>query len=328
MDTAHRQLLNAALAAADRGWHVFPIQPGRKKPPALHGDTPRKPCPRTGICRTGHQGWEQRATTDPDRIRAAWTRAAYNIGIATGPSGLIVIDLDRPKSAQDTPPHDLAQQGIRDGLDHFAAICSRHGQPFPRTCWGLTPRGGTHLYFAAPTERQLRNTEGEHGNGLGWKIDTRAWGGYIVAPGSITPDGEYQLAVDLTPAPLPAWLTALLTPQPVVHTTAPPPRTSPRLAAYTAAAVRGECERIATAAGGTHKKTLYSASGNLGQHVAGGGLSYADAHTELYAAARHLLTADCDCTDYEIRRTITNGLRAGMQRPRIPPAKTRTHQGT
>ncbi|CAM4025195.1 bifunctional DNA primase/polymerase [Kibdelosporangium persicum] len=327
MDATHRQLLAAALAAAERGWHVFPIQPGLKKPPALHGDTARKPCPRTGLCRDGHQGWEQRATTDPDRIRAAWTRAPYNIGVATGPSGLVVIDLDHPKSAKDTPPPGLAAQGVRDGLGHFAAICTEQGQPFPRTCWGLTARGGMHLFFAAPTGVRLRNTEGEHGTGLGWKIDTRAWGGYIVAPGSITPDGMYELAVDLPPVPLPAWLTALLTPKPVVHTTAPPPRTSTRLAAYTAAAVCGECQRVADAPAGEHSKTLYSAAGNLGQHVGGGSLDWATAFEELLAAARHMLTADCDCTDYELRRTITNGLRAGAKRPRIPPTTTPARHG-
>jgi hypothetical protein len=128
--------------------------------------------------------------------------------------------------------------------------------------------------------------------------------------------------VDLPPQPLPEWLTALLTPKPVVHTTAPPPHSSARLEAYTAAAVRGECGRIETAPEGNHSKTLYSAAGNLGQHVGGGALSYADAEAALLTAAQHIITRSCTCTDSEVRRQITNGLRAGMQRPRIPPQKT------
>src|SRR4051794_7290642 len=122
MRDIRHHLLSAALRAAGRGWHVFPIRPGCKKPPALHGDTKERPCPRTGICRDGHQGWEQRATTDPDRIRRAWAAGPYNVGIATGPSGLVVIDLDLPKSPADVPPERLQTEGIRDGHDVFTAV--------------------------------------------------------------------------------------------------------------------------------------------------------------------------------------------------------------
>jgi hypothetical protein len=97
----HR-LLTAALAAAAQGFHVFPLRPGTKRP-ALHGE---KSCPRTGPCRDGHRGWEQRATTDLGRIRQCWSAAPFNIGIATGPSGLVVVDLDTPKA-----PADVAKDG-------------------------------------------------------------------------------------------------------------------------------------------------------------------------------------------------------------------------
>jgi hypothetical protein len=92
-------LFSAALAAADRGWHVFPLQRGTKRH-TLHGEAA---CPGTGPCADGHRKWEQRATTDPDRIRAAWSRTPYNIGIATGPSALVVVDLDQPKDSGDAP---------------------------------------------------------------------------------------------------------------------------------------------------------------------------------------------------------------------------------
>ncbi|MGX1841378.1 bifunctional DNA primase/polymerase, partial [Streptomyces diastaticus] len=68
-------LLSAALAAAERGWPVFPLRPGGKRP-ALHPETR---CPRTRACAGGHVTWERRATTDPDRIRAAWTTGDWNI---------------------------------------------------------------------------------------------------------------------------------------------------------------------------------------------------------------------------------------------------------
>jgi len=103
---AKEDLLAAAMAHASRGWHVFPLRPGSKQP-ALHGEDH---CPRTGPCRHGHQGWEQRATTDPARIRACWVRGAWNVAIACGRSGLVVIDLDtrrrtrrRVRHARQTP---------------------------------------------------------------------------------------------------------------------------------------------------------------------------------------------------------------------------------
>lgn len=49
MDTLSTTLRAQALHLASRGWHVFPITPGAKKPPII-------------------DRWETRATTDPDRI--------------------------------------------------------------------------------------------------------------------------------------------------------------------------------------------------------------------------------------------------------------------
>jgi hypothetical protein len=86
-------LLRAALDAAERGWHVFPLRSGTKRP-ALHGE---QACTGIGECASGHRKWEQRVTTDLDRIRAAWSSAPFNVGIATSPSGLVVVDLDVPK---------------------------------------------------------------------------------------------------------------------------------------------------------------------------------------------------------------------------------------
>jgi hypothetical protein len=77
-----------------------------------------------------------------------------------------------------------------------------------------TRRGGLHLYFTAPPGLRLGNTLGRSERGLGWLIDTRGRGGYVVAPGSFVdlPDGagRYEVAYDRPPAPLPDWLTAVL----------------------------------------------------------------------------------------------------------------------
>jgi hypothetical protein len=323
MSTASRArdaLLTAALTAAAQGLHVFPLRPGTKRP-ALHGDTKDRPCPRTGICRDGHQGWEQRATNDPDHIRQCWLAGPFNIGIATGPSALVVVDLDTRKSPADVPPEGWNREGIRDGHDVFAAVCQRVGHPVPwETRTVATARGGTHLYFRAPSHVELRNTEGSQGNGLGWKVDTRAHGGYVVAPGSITPDGEYRLTEDVAPVDLPAWLVQALTPKPRAAVSSPVVIASDRLPAYVSAALRGECDRVAAAQPGAHTRTLFVASVALGQLVGGGLLPSATAEAHLYAAATHMITDQCGCTDREVLRTIANGLRAGTSRPRTAPA--------
>ncbi|WP_255311346.1 bifunctional DNA primase/polymerase [Streptomyces viridosporus] len=186
-------LLASALTAAERGWPVIPLHPGSKRP-AGHAE---RACPGTGRCAGGHRTPEERATTDPALIHAAWAHRPYNVGIATGPAGLVVIDLDPVKA--DEP------EGAPDGATALQALCERAGQVLPATYRVRTARG-EHLYFTAPAGMRLKCSA----NRLGPHIDTRAWGGYVVAPGSATPDGTYAVACDAPVAELPSWLTALL----------------------------------------------------------------------------------------------------------------------
>ncbi|MFG1748591.1 bifunctional DNA primase/polymerase [Streptosporangium sandarakinum] len=297
--------LRYALAAAARGWHVFPVAVG-DKPPVK-----------------GFTDWEAKATTDPERIRRTWSRAPYNIGIACGPSGLVVIDLDTPKPDEDglrpPPPWDLP--GVNDGADVLAVICERAGQPLPLETFQVrTRRGGTHLYFAAPDGARLGNTEGDKGNGLGWLIDTRACGGYVLGPGSYVnrPDGTggYEVLHNAAPAPLPPFLFQLL---------APPPRPAPtpvrlslpdtRRGAYLHAAITRELDRVAAAPTGQRNGTLYLAAIALGQLVAGGALSEAEVTTLLEQEG-----VDAGLSRAETLRTIASGLRAGAKRPRTVAA--------
>jgi hypothetical protein len=313
-------LLAAALAAAARGWRVFPLRPGSKLP-ALHGI---RTCPRKGACVDGHRGWEQRATIDPDVISRCWSAAPFNIGLAAGPSGLVVVDLDTRKSPADVPPDGWNREGVVDGHDVFTAVCEQAGQSVPWETYSVsTARGGSHLYFTAPDGIQLRNTGGEAGAGLGWKVDTRAHGGYVVAAGSITADGPYAVTENADPLELPGWLATRLAPRPVVATTAPPVRGSARLPAYVDAAVTGECDRVAAAQSSRHTGVLFASAVALGQLVGGGMLPAATAEDKLYRAAAHMITAPppCQCTEREVRRTITNGLRYGANRPRSAPAE-------
>ncbi|MEV0174994.1 bifunctional DNA primase/polymerase [Streptomyces sp. NPDC050803] len=191
--TRRAHLLTAALTAAAHGWYVHPLRPGGKAS-ALHGE---RACPHTGDCADGHVKWEQRATTDPDRIRAAWTAGAFNVGIATGPSGLVVVDLDVPKEKNGKGSSDAP-----DGATTFAALCERAGESWPTTYTVRTPSGGMHLYFTALPGTRLHNTAGT----VAPHVDTRAWGGNVVAAGSTTPQGTYEVADDAPVADLPGWL--------------------------------------------------------------------------------------------------------------------------
>lgn len=145
-------MLAAALDAAARGWPVVPLAPDHKQP-AFPDHTTDRCTGRDPRCRAAehHVGWEPRTTTDPDRIRRAWSTRPYNVGIATGPAGLVVIDLDRPKPGEETPPQTWANDGVRDGGDVFAVLCDQAGQPWPgNTYTTRTGQGGTHLYYQHP----------------------------------------------------------------------------------------------------------------------------------------------------------------------------------
>ena len=84
-----------------------------------------------------------------------------------------------------------------------------------------TGSDGSHLYFTAPPGAQLRNSAGR----LGWLIDTRAHGGYVVAAGSIVAGHTYAALVDIGPARLPGWLAERLTdPDPAPTSTTTPRR--------------------------------------------------------------------------------------------------------
>jgi hypothetical protein len=308
-DPDDNPLLAAALTAAARGWAVFPLRPGTKIP-ALHG---HDHCPHTGHCATGHVGWEQRATTDPDRVTAAWSAGhAYNIGVATGPSGLVVIDLDVADPGE-APPPPWDQQGVRDGQDVLAVLADRADQPYPGdTLSVFTPSGGLHLYFTAPPDLELRNTAGT----LGWKIDTRAHGGYVLAPGSRVHAETYDLLHDQDPAPLPGWLAERLTPtSPAPAPTGPVHTSTGKRSRYVEAALRCEVATITNAPKGQRNATLYVAAKSLGQLVAGHALNEDDAVNELFTAAwKHIALGAF--TQSQAMATIRSGLRDGAKNPR------------
>jgi hypothetical protein len=208
----------AAVAATREGLAVFPCLP-RDKRPAVP-DHAEADCECGGRCRDGHQGWEQLACADPDRVARYWPSDRHNVGCACGPSGRVVIDLD----THGTLPDEWRLPGITDGRDVLAQLCEWAGQPWPTTRAKRTPLGGWHLEFLAPAGREIRNSASR----IGPLIDVRARGGYVLAAGSVLDERAYpgdadaarivrggrpyELVDDVPPAPLPDWLATLACP--------------------------------------------------------------------------------------------------------------------
>jgi hypothetical protein len=184
-----------------------------------------------------------------------------------------------------------------------------------------TPSGGWHLYYTAPAGMPLRNTH----DVIGWKIDTRAHGGYVVAPGCLVPPNGYELIDDRDPVELPGWLHKALALKPSTALSAPAVGAAASPSGYTFAAVRGETDRVRMAPAGQHNAVLCRAAYALGQLVGAGLLDYATARAELTTAASALVGAACACTPAEVARVITAGLTAGLHNPRrtIPRTSNR-----
>ncbi|WP_431041436.1 bifunctional DNA primase/polymerase [Streptomyces sp. P1-3] len=292
---ARSALLSAALDAAGRGWYVHPLRPGAKGS-ALHGE---RACPKTGECAHGHRKWEERATTDADRIRRAWSAGAFNVGIAPGPSGLLVVDLDVSKEKENKGCSDAP-----DGTASFLALCERAGQPWPVTYTVRTPSGGMHLYFAVRPDVHLRSSA----RTLAPQVDTRGRGGNVVAAGSTTPQGLYE-AIDNSPvAELPAWLRLQLQ-APPKRDTAPAPLLIPSQATRRAqVALEREAARVRKAREGQRHNLLLTRTIAIGRFVVWGEIARNVVEEAFGAAgeAAGLSTAECratirDALDYSAR---------------------------
>jgi len=191
-------LLDHALAYAARGWPVFPVHTPDS---AGRCSCRRSDCDRVGKHPRISKG-RNGASTDREVIERWWTVwPDANVGIATGSdSGLIVLDVD---------------DGGEDSLV---------GRDLPDTVEQITGSGGRHLLYARPPSDSYR-TRVRFLPGL----DSRADGGYIVAPPSLHPSGRqyyWEASSDPTEgvavAQAPAWLLDALRSEPVDATAEAP----------------------------------------------------------------------------------------------------------
>lgn len=281
-------MLGAALDAADRGWHVFPLVRAGKGPVL--------------------RNWEQRATTNKPQIYRWWMDAEWNVGIATGRSGLVVIDLDDGHG--DAAPERFA--GARNGRDVLEILAAEAGTCVPTNTYEvMTPSGGSHLYFRLPPAVALRNTAGS----LGWKIDSRAGGGYCVAAGSVCQNADYRVVRGGAVAELPDWLLRALTPARRPEDGPPLQLPSHRASAYVTAILEGESRAVAVARTGTRHQALLKAACALGRLIGGGELAETDARTALLEACSAHIGIDGFGLE-EVLRTIEDGVEYGKRRPR------------
>jgi hypothetical protein len=323
--------LASALRMAGAGWHVFPVERGGKRPAirsAHLGELGATRC--AGECgRDGHGLLD--ATTDPDRIRAWWQ--AYpeaNVGVSCGPSGLVVVDVDTGKGGR--PARVLADQAeaeptpetIQDGAGVLRWLALRHGQLSDlHTATVTTPTGGKHLYFRRPAV-EVTSGAGIAG-GLGWQVDVRAAGGYVVGAWSRRGSGLYRPSSGVPVAELPGWLLdrlalagrvpsrAPVAARPEATRAAPAPAAGldNRATAYLRAAVAGEVQRVLDAGEGGRNVALNRAAFALGQLVATHGLDE-DAAAEVLTDAGQAV----GLAGGELTTTIRSGLRAGQRSPR------------
>ena len=160
-----KSLVDFALQYAGRRWAVFPLR--------IRGKMPIIPYARGG------RGFHD-ATTNQEQINTWWKQwPNANIGVATGASGLVVIDIDGP-----------------EGQAQFRSICKE----FVPTLTSRTGRpGGFHLWYsgAVPSSQ----VKGEH-------VDVRGTTGYVVAPPSVHETGTVYQWVDplAMVAPVPSWV--------------------------------------------------------------------------------------------------------------------------
>jgi len=157
---------NYAVSFARLGLYIFPLLPQTKKPAISE--------------------WEKESTTDIVKISNWWTKNPYyNIGVATGPSGMTVIDFD-----VDSEGAEYASEFMEELLGYQ-----------PDTLIVKTRSGGLHFYFRGTGFRNSVCL-------LGAKIDVRANGGYVVGPGSFVqadskPAGYYEILNDSSIIELP-----------------------------------------------------------------------------------------------------------------------------
>ena len=112
--------LNHALSWAQRGFRVFPVQPGKK-------------LPRLGL------DWTKSATVDAAQIKSWWGEGTWNIGVLC--DDMIVVDVD-----------------VKNDQMGATSLIGLIGEGLPESTLTVsTPSGGMHKYYRSPVSTKNRH---------------------------------------------------------------------------------------------------------------------------------------------------------------------------
>jgi P4 family phage/plasmid primase-like protien len=236
-----------------------------------------------------------------------------NCAMLTGPTTAFVVDADGP-----------------EGVDYMLRLCDGDLPLTPRVASrGRDNLEYLHFYFQYP-DFGVKNAAR-----LLPSLDWRAFGGYVVAPGSVRSDGvvsEWLISPDDAPlARMPKSLEDFLRHR-YQHDMTPPaeakPFTGGDLSAYAKRALEAESERVRSAPFGTQSMTLISAAFSIGQLVAGGAIPASVASAELYAAGTAMANQPGReaWKEKELRDHADRGITNGTAYPREVPKRAHAHQ--
>lgn len=193
-------LLSTALDLVAQGFRVLPLEPGDKNPAR-------------SLVKHGYLS----ATNRYSVITRWWEQGQqWNLGMVP-PPGVVVLDVD-PRKGGDRTLARMIEEGYlpRTITDTTLTTTTGRGD------------GGVHIYLGWPGPTP------SSGAALGPGIDIRhSENGYLVAPGSLHPEGGYYTSNWATIAPAPPPLIAKLAPARTPPPKSPPTQLPPTLAGST-----------------------------------------------------------------------------------------------
>jgi hypothetical protein len=303
-------MLQAALKAQSRGFHIFPVAPSLKVPHAKAGYRDAA---------GDFHGWGETATNDINQIIHFWTQVDpyANVGIACKPSQLLVVDLDKAKEPWNLRGtewaymHDAYGQFVHgeDLIDEIAyKACVELGGSGPAgfkdTYTVRTGSGGLHLYYRWPAHWP-QASQASPVKGL---IDVRGnggqWGGYVLAEGSVTDSGKYEVVRGIQPTLPPPWIRQLVTEKPKIVT----PRRVSGIQQPHAISLSGLVDSVRNAGEGNRNNALLWAA----RAACSDGVTEEEAKKVLGDAA-----ASAGLQYFEIERTIESAYRIQRQKEGI-----------
>ena len=118
--------------------------------------------------------WSEEMTNDVGKITSWWHQWPDSmIGLVCGQvNGIVVLDID-----------------VKNDVNGFESLKERNFKISTNTFRVNTPSGGSHFYFKLRENEIIKNSAGLIAPG----VDVRGEGGYVIAPPSVCPAGQYKI---------------------------------------------------------------------------------------------------------------------------------------